>query len=44
MITEQSKFPGKGAAKLPKDMVMTRIFVAHTQDNRVIEVSSYVRR
>ena len=44
VITEQSKFPGKGAAKLPKDMVMTRIFVAHTQDNRVIEVSSYVRR
>jgi Peptidase family C25 len=43
-ITEEPKVPRKRAKRRPKGVGLTRIFVAHVHDNRVIEVADYVRR
>jgi hypothetical protein len=44
MLIEHQTPQGKSAKAMPTGPQRTRVFVAHTQDNRVVEVAEYVRR
>ena len=44
MLMEHHKPRGGAAKAMPKGLQQTRVFVAHSQDNRVVEVAEYVRR
>jgi hypothetical protein len=44
ILVEHEKKRGRAARKVPKDLPRTSVFVAHAQDNRVVEVAAYVRR
>jgi hypothetical protein len=44
MVMEHDKPRGRAAKTMPKGVRRTRVFVAHAQNNRVIEVAEYFRR
>jgi Peptidase family C25 len=44
VVTDHKEPPRKKAGRRSKALPVTRILVAHAQDNRVIEVAEYIRR
>lgn len=44
MLIEHHTPRGKAMKAMPTGPQQTRVFVAHAQDNRVVEVAEYVRR